>query len=223
MLPRCISSVFPKKTQSVRVLAQTNSLHSVNIRSRPAHPRLNSTPTVIAKTRPGCSCKPATGTTSEGPPALPPYTIHLYPPTNTSKSLTMSLLGKKFPVKVGESPKHARASKEEGGGAQAELEGTCNGRNRALTSLRNNSSAHVAVLHCRYDTLRPGCSDWMRKRDRAEVILGERGAKAESLQAWSSHTASTPSPPLLLPVRFYPPFCFAGDLERGGIIGGLSI
>ena len=83
---------------------------------------------------------------------------------------------------------------------------TFNEREQALTNVFNHSPAHVAVLHRRYDTLGSRQLELdersaSARASRGYTSLREKGELKRLLQAWSSHTASTRSPPLLLPVR----------------------
>jgi hypothetical protein len=69
----------------------------------------------------------------------------------------------------------------------------------------------------RHPPIRP--LDEYQSANQPETIRLDKGELKESLQAWSSHMASTRSPILLLPVRFYRSLVFPESLERKNIEG----
>ena len=91
-----------------------------------------------------------------------------------------------------------------------------NERDQALTSTfqLQSSPCGRSTPPVRYPRIPPTRPDEKRERARGGYTsLREKGELKRFLsQAWSSHTASTRSPPLLLPVRFlFPcPYCDTG-------------
>jgi hypothetical protein len=172
--------VFQITHPSVFFQAQTTTtITSVNTRSRPAAPRLNFPRPVIAKTPKLPSCKPATGTTSRRTArttALPYTSNHPYTPRNRPRCLDSSARSSPFPS-VSSQQRARKQKRSQGGIAGAERKkGDVQWKRRGADDDFNCSSAHVAVLHRRYDTLRSDQPTWMRARARRQLILRRKGS-----------------------------------------------
>lgn len=121
-------------------------------------------PAVIAKAPKLPSCKQATGTTSEGPPVSqyrthPPQSPH--EPHNHPQCLSSA---RSSPSKLVSSRRKPRARESAGGDEAVRGMDMIIARDTTLTSIRNYSPAHVAVLLRRYDILGPDYARWMRAR-----------------------------------------------------------
>jgi hypothetical protein len=96
--------------------ASNSFVKTVNIRRRPAALRLNPSPTTYRQEPEAAICKPATGTTSEGPPDYCPIPSHLNP-VHQHHQITSQCLSsaRSSPSKLVSSWKRPRERKGGGG------------------------------------------------------------------------------------------------------------
>jgi hypothetical protein len=153
-------------------------INSVNIRSCPAALRLIPSPTTYRQEPEAAICKPAMGTTSEGPPDYRPIPSHLNPVHQhhhiTSQCLSSARSSPSKLVSSWERPCERR--KEEEPRMQSEGQRTCSKKRPSADecSQLQSSPCGRSTPPVRYPRIRP--LDLNEKRERAQDILWRKGS-----------------------------------------------